>query len=107
MSAHFCGTLHNLVYQQAVLSGSPEQKKKGPDAAKMKKTIAEWNAKAKQAMLAKDRFDFHFPDVAAPVFLAETETPDHQGQLVVNQVYLPVELAQPVMAKMAAAQARR
>ncbi len=107
MSAHFCGTLHNLVYQQAVLSGSPEQKKKGPDAAKMKQTIAEWSVKAKQAMLAKDRFDFHYPDVAGPVFIAETETADHQGQLVVNQVYLPVELAQPVMAKMAAAQARR
>lgn len=107
MSAHFCATLHNLLYQHTVLSGSPEQKKRGPDAAKMTKTIVEWNTKAKQSMLLKDRFNFHYPDVAVPVILAEAETVDHQGQLVVNQVYLPVELAQPVMAKMAAAQVRR
>ena len=107
ISAFFCATLQNLLYQQAILTGSPAEKKRGPDAARMKKNLADWSIKAKQVMIAKDRYDYHFPDVVAPVGMAEPEIAEHLGQLVVNHVYLPVELAQPVMTRMAAAQGRR
>lgn len=107
LSSYFCGVLDNLIYQNAAATAKAGTKARETDPVRMQRCIDDWSTKAKQAMLAKDRFDFYLPVVPAPILLAETEVADHAGQVVVNQVYLPVELATPVLAKMAATQGRR
>jgi hypothetical protein len=103
MSSLFCGLLQNLLYQQSVLAGRDGVQVRKFDPARMKTCIEDWLGKARRAMLAPDTYAALMPDLPSPAILAEADIADHPGQLVVNQVYLPVDLAGPVMARMAAA----
>lgn len=103
MTSLLCGLLQNLLYQSAVMAGSVGQPIRKVEASRMKNCLDDWLGKARRAMLAPNRFAELLPDLPAPAILAEADIADHRGQLVVNQVYLPVDLAQPVVNRLAAA----
>jgi hypothetical protein len=103
MTSLFCGLLQNLLYQNAAMAGSVGQPIRKVEASRMKNCLDDWLGKARRAMLAPDRFEQMMPDVPSPALLAEADIADHRGQLVLNQVYLPVDLAQPVANRLAAA----
>lgn len=103
MTSLFCALLQNLLYQNAVMTGSVGQPIRKVEASRMKNCLDDWFGKARRAMLAPHRFDEMMPDIPSPAILADADIADHRGQLVVNHVYLPFDLAQPVISRLAAA----
>lgn len=102
LSGHFAALLENLEASTMARNGGQRL----PRLDGMQQRLDEWEARIKDAMLDSQRAESLAPDIGWPVFLYETEADDHEGQLVVNHVYLPKELAGPVMQAMAREQAK-
>lgn len=72
----------------------------GVTARSIKDHLKLWADRARDLMIEPNDFDRYYPNVPWPVTITEVEVKDHQGQLVVNSVYLPETLATPVRTAM-------
>jgi hypothetical protein len=102
LSGTMTGLIDNLVAGEASLeaTGRPVP----AEAARQK--LYGWLNRAREAMVEPARFEALAPKLAWPVSVVEMGVADHAGQLVVNHVYLPEQLAKPIMETMAREQAK-
>lgn len=74
------------------------------DLERLRHAIERRLAVARRAMLAPEQFEELVPAKRWPLVGLELGCRDHEGQRFVNEVYLPKELAEPVMATLAGMQ---
>lgn len=104
-AAFFVAFFENLLASLPHYTGTPEQRAKPFDLEAMRRVLDGRLEIARGAMLDPTRLDALLPNSRWPHLGVELGMPDHAGQQIVNEVYLPKDLAEPVMAKLAEAHA--
>lgn len=104
-AAFFSGFFESMLIAQPKFSGAAGERDKPLDLARLKAVMERRLAVARNAMLAPERYDDLVPNKRWPIVGLELGCHDHEGQRFLNEVYLPKELAEPVLAKLAEAQA--